>query len=170
MTREHTMRLLYIAMALAAAFVPSGAMAGAEADIDIVMDRWHRAAATADEVVFFGSMTDDAVYLGTDPAERWTKPTFMEWSKKHFDRETAWAFRPYDRVVYISTGGDVAWFEELLDTWMGVCRGSGVLLRRDDGWKIAHYNLAVTVPNDLIEEYISIFENSPGEPETGDKN
>jgi ketosteroid isomerase-like protein len=142
-------------------------------DINALLDAWHRAAATADETVFFDSMADDAVYLGTDPSERWTKEQFMAWSKKHFDKESAWAFEPRDRTVYLSTDGRFAWFEELLDTWMGVCRGSGVLVREagDDketgGWKIKHYNLAVTVPNDLIEAYISIF---PKPEEEADSN
>jgi hypothetical protein len=159
------MKLFLIAIAIAAA--PSGVIAGAEAEVDTVMNRWHRAAATADEAVFFGSMTDGAIYLGTDPGERWTKQQFMEWSKEHFDRESAWAFRPYDRVVYLSQENNVAWFEELLETWMGTCRGSGVLLRQDGGWKIAHYNLAVTVPNELIEEYIGIFDRRPDESKAG---
>jgi hypothetical protein len=30
---------------------------------------------------------------------------------------------------------------------MGPCRGSGVLVREAGAWKIAHYNLALTVPN-----------------------
>jgi hypothetical protein len=45
---------------------------------------------------------------------------------------------------------------------MGTCRGSGVLVRREGEWKIAHYNLAVTVPNDLIDEYIGLFNKKAG--------
>lgn len=160
------MKTCLIALAMAAAVAPSGAAAGDEAEINALVDSWHHAAATADEAVFFGSMTDDAVYLGTDPGERWAKRQFIEWSKKHFDRESAWAFRPYDRVVYLSGDNNVAWFEELLETWMGTCRGSGVLLRGDGGWKIAHYNLAVTVPNELIEDFIAIFDKKPDDPES----
>ena len=162
------MRSFLIAIAIAAA--PSGALAGAEAEIDTVMNRWHRAAATADEAVFFGSMTDGGIYLGTDPGERWTRQQLKDWSKEYFDRESAWAFRPYDRVVYFSSDNNVAWFEELLDTWMGICRGSGVLVRRDGSWKIAHYNLAVTVPNELIDEYIGIFDQQPDKSKTGENN
>ena len=50
------------------------------AEIDTLLDRWHRAAATADEDVFFGSMTPDGVYLGTDPTERWLRDEMAEWA------------------------------------------------------------------------------------------
>ena len=35
---------------------------------------------------------------------------------------------------------------------MGICRGSGVLQKTKDGWKITHYVLSVTVPNENVEE------------------
>jgi len=119
--------------------------------IDALMDAWHHAAAVADEDVFFGSMSDDAVYLGTDKTERWDKEVFKDWSAKYFERDTAWAFTPYDRVVYLGEDGDTAWFEEVLKTWMGPCRGSGVLRNDSTGWKIVHYNLAMLIDNDDVD-------------------
>jgi hypothetical protein len=125
--------------------------------INQLMDNWHHAAAVADEDVFFGSMTADGIYLGTDASERWLRDEMKEWSKKYFDRDTAWAFTPHDRHVYFSENGQMAWFEELLDTWMGPCRGSGVLMKTPDGWKIKHYDLAVAVANDIVNDYIKLL-------------
>jgi hypothetical protein len=51
---------------------------------------------------------------------------------------------------------NLAWFDEKLDTWMGICRGSGVVARTKEGWKIKHYVLSVTVPNDKITEFIEL--------------
>ncbi len=121
-----------------------------------VIDRWHRAAAEADEHVFFGLMAEDAVYIGTEAGERWVKPVFKEWSAPYFDRESAWAFTSTRRQIYLSADGTVAWWEELLDTWMGVCAGSGVLEKGAEGWKIKHYHLSVTVPNDLIQDFMDL--------------
>ena len=135
--------------------------AAPETTINELMDAWHHAAAVADEDVFFGSMTPDGIYLGTDASERWLRDDMREWSKKYFERETAWAFTPHDRQVYLSADGQLAWFEELLDTWMGVCRGSGVLQKTAEGWKIRHYNLAVTVPNEAINGFIELVKNTP---------
>ena len=127
-----------------------------DAALNQFIDAWHRGAATADETVFFGSMTEDAIYLGTDETERWVKPDFQAWSKPYFDRDKAWDFTPKNRHIMYSPDGKMAWWDELLDTWMGVCRGSGVLIQTEQGWKIKHYNLAVTIPNDKINGFIEL--------------
>ena len=47
----------------------------------------------------------------------------------------------------------VAWFDEALDTPnLGPARGSGVLVRTAETWKIAHYDLSVPIPNELMKE------------------
>jgi hypothetical protein len=129
-----------------------------ETAINKVLDQWHRAAATADEDAFFGAMTEDGIYLGTDATERWLRDELKEWAKKAFERETAWAFTPSNRAIYFAGDGRTAWFEELLDTWMGTCRGSGVLTKTESGWKIKHYNLAVLVPNEKMDAFKELME------------
>ena len=49
-----------------------------------------------------------------------------------------------------------AWFDELLDTQMKICRGSGVLVFVNNQWKIKHYVLSMTFPNDNTDEVIKI--------------
>ncbi len=124
-----------------------------EAAVNQIIDDWHKAAATANADAFFGSMSKDAVYIGTEAGERWLRDELREWSKEYFDRGAAWDFKPTERNVYFSENGDYAWFEERLDTWMGECHGSGVLKLANKGWKIKHYHLSVTVPNDKIEDF-----------------
>ena len=126
----------------------------AVADLDSMINRWHRAAATADEEVFFGTMTPQGIYIGTDATEHWTRDTFARWAAEYFQRDAAWDFKPYDRHVFLADDGEHAWWDELLETWMGPCRGSGVAVRDEQGrWKIAHYHLSVTVPNEKINEF-----------------
>ncbi|MFT4660965.1 MAG: hypothetical protein ACI8XB_001236 [Patiriisocius sp.] len=127
-----------------------------KAPIHLLIDNWHKAAAVADEVSYFGSMTDDAIFLGTDKTERWEKGVFEKWAQPHFEKDKAWAFTAHDRVVYFDDDHQLAWFEELLDTWMGTCRGSGVIELTDDGWKIKHYNLALLVDNDKMDKVIEV--------------
>jgi len=43
-----------------------------------------------------------------------------------------------------------------LDTQMKICRGSGVLVNTDQGWKIKQYVLSMTVPNDDVEAVVKI--------------
>lgn len=50
----------------------------------------------------------------------------------------------------------MAWFDELLDTSFKICRGSGVLEKINGKWKIKHYVLSMTVPNETSKEVIAI--------------
>ena len=121
------------------------------------LDTWHKAATEADEDTYFGSMTDKSIFMGTDASERWTLAEFKAFAMPHFQKESAWAFTAKDRFVYFTEDGKTAWFDELLDTWMGACRGSGVLQLTKSGWKIMHYNLAILVPNDVVKGYLDLL-------------
>ncbi|UII32004.1 nuclear transport factor 2 family protein [Fulvivirga ulvae] len=121
------------------------------------LDHWHKAAAEANADIFFGSIAEDGIYIGTDATERWDKESFWAFSKPYFERGKAWDFKPYDRQLHFSKDGKIAWFSELLETWMGVCRGSGVLRKSKDGWKIMQYHLSVTVPNEDIQDFIQLI-------------
>ena len=127
-------------------------------EVNQFMDSWHKAAATADEEVFFGSMTKDGVYLGTDKTEKWTRDEMAVWAKEYFERESAWSFTATSRDIYFSENGKVAWLNEKLDTWMGVCKGTAVLELTNEGWKIALYDLSVTIDNDKIQKFIELIE------------
>lgn len=124
--------------------------------INALLDDWHKAAATADENAFYGAMSEDGIYIGTDPGELWLRDELRSWAKKAFEKESAWDFKPIKRNVYFSVDGKVAWFDELLDTWMGTCRGSGVMESRDGNWELVHYHLSVTVLNEHIKEFLRI--------------
>lgn len=127
------------------------------AEIDTVMNRWHHAAAVADEDTFFRLMTADADYIGTDPTEHWKRDELKKWSEKYFQRDSAWDFKPKQRTIYFTENGQYAWFDELLDTWMGDCRGSGILVKTDNGWRIKQYVLSMAVLNDLTKDYIKLL-------------
>ena len=119
--------------------------------INTLLDNWHKAAATADEDLFFGSMTKDAIYLGTDKTERWLRDELKKWSEKYFACDTAWAFTSFNRHINYSTDQTVAWFDELLNTQMGICRGSGVLELINTKWKIKHYDLSIMIDNKIVD-------------------
>ena len=129
-----------------------------EEELNTLIDNWHHSAAVADEDAFFGFMTDDCIYIGTDISEKWKRDELRKWSEKYFDRESAWSFNPYEREIYFN--GNNAWFDEKLETWMGECRGSGVLTKTDQGWKLKHYHLSVTIPNEKIQDFINLNEEN----------
>jgi ketosteroid isomerase-like protein len=128
------------------------------AAIHSFINAWHLAATNANASLFFDAIADNGIYIGTDASERWTKKEFLSFAKPYFDKGKAWDFKPYNRDLHVSNNGQYVWFSELLNTWMGVCRGSGVLEKTKKGWKIQQYHLSVTVPNDLIRDFISLVD------------
>ena len=125
-------------------------------DVSTVMDAWHQAAADADFEAYFSSMTDDGVFIGTDAMENWQNADFKEFSKPYFDKGKAWSFTALQRNIYLNEAKDMAWFDELLDTQMKLCRGSGVLKKIDGEWKIAHYVLSIAIPNENVDAVVSL--------------
>lgn len=119
--------------------------------IDAVLDKLHLAAAQAKEDAYFDCYSETSIFLGTDATERWTKKAFREFAHPYFAKGKAWTFKATRRDVMFSKTGDIAWFDEDLKTEnMGPCRGSGVMIKENGQWKVAHYNLTLTIPNDRL--------------------
>jgi hypothetical protein len=124
--------------------------------INNILDAWHNSAAEANFEAYFDAMSTESVFIGTDAAEVWNLQQFKDFSKPFFDKGKAWSFKAIDRNVYLDDDGKIAWFDELLDTWMGVCRGSGVLKKTSNSWEIEQYVLSLTIPNDNIDAVIAV--------------
>ncbi|MEL1245152.1 nuclear transport factor 2 family protein [Flavobacterium sp. DGU11] len=124
--------------------------------INTFLNDWHAAAAKGDYNGYFGKIAEDGMYIGTDATENWDKKAFAAFSKPYFDRGKAWDFKAVERHIYFSKDGKTAWFDELLDTWMKACRGSGVLEKEGKDWKIKHYVLSMTVPNDATNDILPL--------------
>lgn len=127
--------------------------ASARAAIAHALDDWHDAAARGDEERYFGHLAPDAIFLGTDATERWTKDAFRTYAHPHFARGHAWVFHATRRAVTMDSTGRLAWFDEDLATeGLGPARGSGVMRLEAGVWRIVQYNLAITVPNERFGE------------------
>ncbi len=59
------------------------------------------------------------------------------------------------RNIYFSKDGKLAWFDELLDTQMKICRGSGVVEKINGNWKVKQYVLSMTIPNDVVDKVVA---------------
>jgi len=120
------------------------------------LDQWHKAAANANFEEYFNLMAEDAIFIGTDATENWTLPEFKKFSKPYFDAGKAWDFTAIERYIYLNEDRKIAWFDELLDTQMGICRGSGTLVKKGGKWEIKHYVLSIAIPNDHVSEITKI--------------
>lgn len=129
-------------------------------EVNTLMVNWHKAASNANFNAYFDKMDTASIYIGTAAEEIWTKKQFASFSKPYFDKGKAWSFTTLERNVYVSTSGDFVWFDELINTWMGTCRGSGVLEKIDDSWKIKQYVLSVAIPNKDIQAVIAAKKKS----------
>ncbi|WP_426090398.1 nuclear transport factor 2 family protein [Flavobacterium sp. DSR3-2] len=127
-----------------------------KANINATLNSWHKAAADANYNDYFSFMTDDAVFIGTDATENWNKIALKAYSKPHFDKGKAWNFTALERHIYFDKTGKTAWFDELLNTQMKICRGSGVLVKIGTEWKIKQYVLSMTIPNENSNEVVKV--------------
>jgi hypothetical protein len=127
-----------------------------KAQIGAMLDSFNVAAARSDYDGYFSFYTNDAIFIGTDATEHWDKPAFMVWAKPYFDKKTTWDFTALERNIFFGNHADIAWFDELLNTQMKICRGSGVVVKRDGTWKVQQYVLSTTIPNSLIDTVVSI--------------
>ena len=127
-------------------------------EINQALDEWHGLAAVGDSA-YFDFFDEDSFYLGTDKKEVWSMQEFKDFALPHFRKGSAWNFKTKSRNVYLGKYGHYAWIDETLDTWMGLCRGTAVLEKQENGWIIKHYSLSVLVPNKIIKEYINLLED-----------
>jgi hypothetical protein len=125
-------------------------------EVNTLLVNWHKAASDANFKEYFRVLDSTTVYIGTAAEEIWTKEQFANFSKPYFDKGKAWSFTTLERNIYMSESANIVWFDELIDTWMGTCRGSGVLEKKEDSWKIKQYVLSVAIPNDDIQAVIDI--------------
>lgn len=128
--------------------------------INRVLDAFHKAASIADESGYLGCLDDDAIFLGTDGNEKWTKNEFASFVKPYFSKGIGWTYIPKNRSVHLSQGGKFAWFsEKLFNDKYGELRGSGVLRKNKNRWKIVQYNMVFVIPNRCSKKVVKLIRN-----------
>lgn len=151
---------LSLVLVLANACRTAGAVDGpggeeARAEVGRVLDTLHRAAAEADAERYFACFAPDAVFLGTDASERWDLEAFRAWAAPHFAAGRGWTYLPRDRHVALGCDGRLAWFDERLEhARYGELRGTGVLRRDGEAWRVVQYDLGFVVPNEATAEVV----------------
>ncbi|WP_286264327.1 nuclear transport factor 2 family protein [Thalassotalea atypica] len=119
------------------------------------LDAFHQAAAEANFDKYFSLLAKEAIFIGTDGNERWTKESFAEFVRPYFSEGRGWLYTPTERHVTVLANKSVAFFDEsLINASYGQTRGSGVLIKTEQGWKIAQYNLSIPMPNALTKDLV----------------
>jgi hypothetical protein len=117
-----------------------------------LVEQWHRDAANAYLDGYIGLMDSTCNYIGTDATENWKRDEFAAFCKPYFDKNTSWDFTTIQREVRLNEAVNTAWFDEILDTHMGTCRGSGALEFKNGEWKLMQYVLSVAIPNESMND------------------
>ena len=123
-------------------------------EVGAMLDRWYEAAARGDGPGYFSHFADDAIFLGTDPDERWALQDFRARFESSFDgRNPAWIYVAKERHVLFSPDHKIGWFDERLQSpHLGELRGTGVVVKLRGTWKIEHYSLTFLISNGVVEE------------------
>jgi len=127
-------------------------------EVSAVLTDFHDAAANADADRYFGHFAPNAVFFGTDPSERWSVGDLKEYALPYFEGDSAWIYTCSKRNIHTVPERNVAWFDERLQNEKyGHCRGTGVVRKIGDRWRITQYNLSIPIPNDLAAGVVDLI-------------
>ena len=132
---------------------PAPASVDARLEVAAALEDFLGAAAEADGRRYFSHIAEDAVLIGTDAAERWTRAELRTLLQPVFDAGQGRKSVPVETNVSLADDGNLAWFDQRLESerW-GAMRGSGVLRRAEGRWEIVQYIWSFPVPNELVPE------------------
>ncbi len=140
----------------------------AESAVHRLVDRWHAAAAEVRAEDYLAALAPDAVFLGTDPGERWDKAGFAEYVRHYFEGQgRGWKYVPSQRTVQLAPDGRTAWFDERLENaGYGILRGTGVARLDAPGWRLVHYSMTFAIPNDQARAVVEVVRSGQAAPST----
>jgi hypothetical protein len=99
------------------------------------------------------------IFMGTDATERWTREEFMGYAREPFSDGNGWTYTQVESHIAFDEDRNTAWGDEILSNERyGILRGTSVLRKVDDRWKIAHYSLTFLVPNDKAGAVVELIE------------
>ena len=126
-----------------------------EAAAASVLDSLHAASKAGDANGYLSQFAPGAVFIGTAPGERWSLAALRSYVQQRFAAGDAWTYSVQERHVTLGPGGRSAWFEEVLkNDRYGATRGSGVLVKTGERWRIARYVLSLAVPDEAAPDVV----------------
>ncbi len=133
----------------------NGQLDDSQAQAASVLDKLHQSAANADWDSYFSLFSPDAGFIGTDASEYWNMVEFEQYARA----TKGWTYQSSSRRLV--QHGDVIVFDELLDSQSyGLGRGTGTLVKTEQGWQILQYSLSFPIPNALaprITDQIKLY-------------
>mgnify|MGYP006186873363 CR=1 FL=1 len=80
-----------------------------------------------------------------------------EYVKERFKEGAGWTYTSVERHINFADDGQTAWLDEIIVSkkW-GRFRGTGVVTKQNNSWKIAHYSMSVLVANEAFVDIAKI--------------
>jgi len=156
-----TFKNIVLAIFIAQVVYVTEVLASNKADVSTVLDQLHLYASEANSNKYFSLFTDNAVFIGTDATEIWNMQEFKAFAQPYFSKGKGWTYISNNRHIYFSESKQTAWFDVMLfnDSY-GETRGTGVLTKLGNDWKIEQYHLTFPIPNDVAKQVVKIIRNS----------
>lgn len=123
-------------------------------DINAVLNSWHKASGEIKYGPFLNIIAADGIVLGTDQDERWDKAHLETFSKQYFNPKYGWAYKYDRRHISFNADSTTAWFDELFSINTKSFRGTGVLTKIGQDWKIRQYSLSISTPYQDVKSTI----------------
>ena len=121
------------------------------------LQNWHKAIAQQDSTAVFEVLDDSFYYFGTDSFENWNKKAFEAFSLPLFRKGKSWNFKPTHCTLIWNADSTQVWAFEMLETWMGPCRGTSSWIWKNADWKLQHYHLSMCIPNDSMSQVLELL-------------
>ena len=125
-------------------------------DINLLLDEFNNAAASASLTRYFGCFAaKTSRFLGTDKSENWTVEEFWNYTAPHFSQGNGWTYTPVPGSRKIDTYETFAVFDELVssESFKATGRGTGACEydSANNCWYIVTYHLSFPIPNPLAK-------------------
>lgn len=125
-------------------------------NVDSFLNHWHQAIADKDSNKVFSVLADDFHYFGTDSFENWNKEAFEQFALPLFRAGKSWDFK-VTHAEYFQQN-NLVWTYQMLDTWMGPCRGTALVSKNSqNNLQLHFYHLSFVVPNDQMNSVIELI-------------
>ena len=129
---------------------------------DLIIEKMWNSFEKGDHKMFAETMAQDSdmITFGTDASERWDGWDELQNSvKKQFQAFDILNVKRMNKNIHFSKSGEVAWFSEIVD-WEFLVDGqkqvvkgvryTGVMEKREDGWKIVQFHSSVGIKGQAI--------------------
>ena len=134
----------------------------ANGQISVLLRTFHQAAAKGNLKVYLRCLSADAMFIGTDPTEHWSRQQFEIICERIFREKGGWIYEPFDRKISFADDLSTAWFtERLRHAGYGELLGYGVATKVDGRWKIRLYSMSLPIPNNIFDGVVAQIRELP---------